>query len=713
MKNASLRAVAFLFLILFVPLGLLAQSATPSEGYYAGSFARLSYLVGDVFVQRTSDLGTERAEVNLVLVQGDTLGTGIGQVEVQFGGRNYLRLDNNSKVEFAVLPTEGDGRIKIHILEGGAYLRIGSLAGEKAVEVHSPDASFYVLDEGLYRFNVDPNTQTEVLVHSGSLEAAGEEGSVIVKAMESLLTSDGRLLGEPGYFQDRSDAFDEWNQGRDSLLSQRSATRYLPSDIEEYQEELDQNGSWAYEQPYGYVWVPYGVGVDWRPYMYGRWSWYPACGWTWVSAEPWGWSVYHYGRWHWRFGRGWYWIPQHYWGPAWVHWWSDNDYVGWCPLSWYNRPVVIVGNHFYDRYHDNYFPGHNRAMSVIHRNQLQARELSRHVLRPNELGRLDRVALRAEQPAIRPGLGRSSLQSPEAQRIFSARPGTRSEAKNYSPGSSVSSARPGSRGAGAQERASGVSPSAERQGAVPGRTLRNGSGPAGGASSGREVRVYPSGQSGVSARGEPQSPARGRAEGSSRSPRSSGDPASRVYPSRQDNPPAPKADAPKSDGSRSVDRPKKEESSSGAKTKSGDPIKHDRSTGRETSSAWAPRSSSTSRVARPDPSLNARAYPSREPQASRSTAEYSSRVTSSGRAADRVSRPSQSSSAYSRNSGRSSSYSGTERNTAAPSRPSVSQAPKYDPRTYSYSRPASPSASSSSSSRSSSSSGNPGVRKKG
>ena len=38
MKKTRLATVAFIFL---VPLGLLAQSATPSDGYYAGSFARL------------------------------------------------------------------------------------------------------------------------------------------------------------------------------------------------------------------------------------------------------------------------------------------------------------------------------------------------------------------------------------------------------------------------------------------------------------------------------------------------------------------------------------------------------------------------------------------------------------------------------------------------------------------------------------------------
>ena len=53
---------------------------------------------------------------------------------------------------------------------------------------------------------------------------------------------------------------------------------------------------------------------------------------------------------------GWYWIPRIHWGPAWVHWYWDHNYVGWCPLSYYDRPVVLVGNRFYDRYRDSYYP---------------------------------------------------------------------------------------------------------------------------------------------------------------------------------------------------------------------------------------------------------------------------------------------------------------------------------------------------------------------
>src|SRR5512138_681779 len=102
MIRAALVAAAF---IVSIPLGLAAQGVAPQdEGYYANSYARLSYVNGAVYVQRSADQGLEKADLNLVLVQGDKIGTEIGQAEIQLGQRNYLRLGENTKVEFATLP---------------------------------------------------------------------------------------------------------------------------------------------------------------------------------------------------------------------------------------------------------------------------------------------------------------------------------------------------------------------------------------------------------------------------------------------------------------------------------------------------------------------------------------------------------------------------------------------------------------------------------
>jgi len=435
MTKASLLAVA---LIVALPFGLAAQD----EGYYAGSYARLSYVNGAVYIERTAGLGYEKGEVNLALVQGDRIGTEIGQAEIHFGRRNYLRLYDNTKVEFVLLPSEGQERIKLHLTSGSAFLRVSELAIEKGVELHTPDASFYVLDAGLYRFDVRPGGETQAFAREGSLEAAAEDGSAVVRDGETVTAADGRFLNDPEYASAPSDAFDEWNGGRDALLTQRSERQYLPSGIDEYEEELDQNGYWVYERPYGNVWVPYAASYDdWRPYSHGRWVWYPVAGWTWVPSEPWGWAVYHYGRWNWRFGLGWYWIPTHRWGPAWVHWWSDGLYVGWCPLTWYNRPAYLFHDRFYDRWNDRYFSAHNRALTVIRRDHLQDRDVGRRHLASNDLDRIGQVELRDRQPAIRPAVDNARPQAIAARRALADPSGARGRVNEIAPSRSMSPSR--------------------------------------------------------------------------------------------------------------------------------------------------------------------------------------------------------------------------------------------------------------------------------
>ena len=480
-RQASLLAIAF---IVSIPLGLAAQD----EGFYPYSYARLSYVNGSVHVQRTSDLGYEQGEVNLALVQGDRLGTERGQAEIHFGRRNYLRLGDDTKVEFAVLPAEGDERIKIHLTEGLAYFRVSHLAADKGIEVHTPDASFYVLEEGLYRFDVRLDRETRAQAREGSLEAATEDGSVLVRSQEAVTAADGRLLGDPEYARDRGDGFDDWNGSRDAQFAQRSERQYLPSEISEYEEELDRNGHWVYERPYGNVWVPNVTYSDWRPYLYGRWVWYPVIGWTWVPYESWGWSVYHYGRWHWRFGLGWYWIPRHHWRPAWVHWWWDGDYIGWAPLSWYNRPVLVVNNVFYDRYDDRFFSAHNRAMTIVRRDHLQAREIVRRQIGDRDRDRIEKVSLRAEQPSIRPVVDNARPQAVAARRALAVRPGSRSEVKALAPSRTLASSRLRQSQAGSTVRARerSVAPADAGRSAAARPAVRNAQ------AESRAVRSYPS-----------------------------------------------------------------------------------------------------------------------------------------------------------------------------------------------------------------------------
>lgn len=407
------------FAVLLSVLVLVVSVASAQErDYYDNSFVRLNHVQGDVFVQRTEDLGQEAGVVNLVLVEGDKLGSRGGRAEVHFSGRNFLRMDNYTEVEFAGLPRSGYDQVRINLLEGEIFLRVHTLVMEKAFELHTPDASFYILDIGLYRWRVDKHGQTEVEVIEGEVEAAGEARSEVLRTGEQLRVSQGQIVFGPSRTYARySSSFYEWNRGRDAYHNRSYANSYLPEELNEYEAELAHNGRWVYEQSYGNVWIPNVYHSTWRPYHNGRWMWYPVCGWTWISYDPWGWCVHHYGRWQWRFGMGWYWIPTSRWGPAWVSWYHGAHHYGWCPLSYHGYPGVIINNHYYGNSHHYYnsYPAHSRAMVMVHKNQLQDRNISRVALSSGQSRSLNKVSLSKSQPGIRPAASAVSRQKATAR----------------------------------------------------------------------------------------------------------------------------------------------------------------------------------------------------------------------------------------------------------------------------------------------------------
>ncbi|MEE9207997.1 MAG: DUF6600 domain-containing protein [Gemmatimonadota bacterium] len=106
-----------------------------------------------------------------------------------------------------------------------------------------------------------------------------------------------------------------------------------PEEVEMFYEDLSVSGSWEWVEGPGWVWSPYNISIDWRPYTLGHWT-YTDRGWTWVSNEDFGWAVYHYGRWTYEASYGWVWVPGMDWAPAWVSWHRGHDWVGWAPLPW-------------------------------------------------------------------------------------------------------------------------------------------------------------------------------------------------------------------------------------------------------------------------------------------------------------------------------------------------------------------------------------------
>jgi Family of unknown function (DUF6600)/FecR protein len=423
------RTFAFAAALFLIAAGVFAQETqtpTPQNTkeikdakYTNESIAHLSFVEGKAFVQRASDLGYEEAALNMPISEGDRIGTSEGRVEVHFGKGNYIRLDNDTKVDILNLPKKDDDVARIRVWSGNIFLVVGALKKEKAIELHTADSSFYVLDRGIYRVDVRENRDTEIQVYQGLIEAAGEEGSTLLKASQRLEISEGRFASKPSSFiAVANDAFDKFNESRNSVTGREFAKGNLPEELSDYEGDLDENGEWTYLAPYGNVWVPNGVDEDWRPYYNGRWTWLPLSGWTWWPYEPWGWSTFHYGRWHWGLDMGWYWIPMNMWGPAWVDWWWDDYYFGWAPLSYWGYPGVLMGGAYYGHYYGGYYPYQSRALTVVRRDQLKDPHISANALRGDSLKGLTRMSLTNQSLNLRPAGTKISVQPLDGNRVL-------------------------------------------------------------------------------------------------------------------------------------------------------------------------------------------------------------------------------------------------------------------------------------------------------
>jgi hypothetical protein len=386
-RRKKMKKLASLTIVLLFSLS--AVFADEPVRYTNETLVRLSYINGNVLIQRATELEYEEGLVNMPVTVGDRMVTIDGRAEIHMGRGKFLRLDRFTKMDFINLPDPKNDLSRIQIWRGNIYLSLMSLKREKAIEIHTRDASFYVLEAGLYRIDVK-EAETEIWVFRGLLEAVGETGSVLVRDAQRMEASFGHFLGRPaGFVAVATDSFDRWSEGRDLEVRKRLAQRYLPAELEDFEYELASYGQWNYVSPYGYVWIPGGVASDWRPYWHGRWVWYPICGWTWVSYEPWGWATFHYGRWHWSSRYGWYWIPTTVWGPGWVDWYSGYDYVGWAPVSYGGMPSVIIDNFHYPP-----------VLTVIHKDQLRAKNISTVALSQNSVKNIGKLSLVGSKPNI-------------------------------------------------------------------------------------------------------------------------------------------------------------------------------------------------------------------------------------------------------------------------------------------------------------------------
>jgi FecR protein len=326
------------------PTGDTQQDNTPPSDH---GVARVSYIHGNVSVQRGDSGDWSAAALNQPLAAGDKISTGDGgRAEVQLDFANILRLGEHSQARIATLTR---GQMQVQIGEGVTNFSV--LRGSEAnVEIDTPNVAIHPgRGQDSFRILVSSDQESQVSVREGEADITTPQGSTHVTRGQ-LITIHGSAQEAQYKTSDAAplDDFDRWTNDRNrSILAANSwkhTNQYYTGS-----EDLDTYGTWTEVPDYGQVWVP-NQDPNWAPYRDGNWVWEPYWGWTWSSSEAWGWAPYHYGRWF-EYNNSWAWWPGpvygaglYYpiWSPAYVSFfgWGGGfgfgfgfGNVGWFPIG--------------------------------------------------------------------------------------------------------------------------------------------------------------------------------------------------------------------------------------------------------------------------------------------------------------------------------------------------------------------------------------------
>ncbi|HKQ61457.1 MAG TPA: FecR family protein, partial [Candidatus Polarisedimenticolaceae bacterium] len=331
-----------------------AEAEPQGDEYRSGDYGRVRVLErGGTLTHAASDDdagGEEPARTNAPIFPGDALSTATRQrAEVQLAGGTLVRLDQDSAVTFLSLPSpyaEQQDNTVLQ-LETGTMRLAARVGSRDEFRVDTPASSVYLRGDGDFRIEVLDGGTTRVQSRRGVAEVVGEDGSVLVRGGEQVEVEAGSMPDEAEPFNTFAlDSFDRWIADLDDGSRRRyddeteEAYEELPDTVRPYYGELSTYGQWIDTPDYGYVWSPYNVATDWRPYNSGYWDYGPH-GYFWVSSEPWGWAPYHYGRWTHLSRYGWCWSPGRVFGGSWVAWSWGSVYLGWAPLDYWGYPAYV------------------------------------------------------------------------------------------------------------------------------------------------------------------------------------------------------------------------------------------------------------------------------------------------------------------------------------------------------------------------------------
>ncbi|HEX8175936.1 MAG TPA: FecR family protein [Pyrinomonadaceae bacterium] len=226
MKRTCRSVSSFLALLVCVAaVGMTsaAQAQTRDKYLISAKAGGVNLVTGNATVVRKGKSRQQALTEQDNLESGDVVTTGMdGRVEVLLNPGSYLRVAENSEFELVDTSLEG---LRVKLLKGSAIIEaVGGDGTDVRLTVETPQTSAVIVKHGIYRFNVLPTGQTEILVLKGRVQ---------VGALAELVKGDRKVIVRGGQIEiaklDKKsrDSFDLWSRERAEYLA--SLNRTIPS----------------------------------------------------------------------------------------------------------------------------------------------------------------------------------------------------------------------------------------------------------------------------------------------------------------------------------------------------------------------------------------------------------------------------------------------------------------------------------------------------
>lgn len=244
----------------------MAEAQTRDKYLISTKAGGINFVSGSVTVLRKGARGEQALTDKDNLERGDVVTTGMdGRVEVLLNPGSYLRVAENSEFELADTSLED---LRIRLASGSAIVEaVGGDGIDVRLKVETPQTAAVIVRHGIYRINVLPTGQTEILVLKGRVLAGAN--NELVKDGKKIIFSAGRMEVVKLDKKNR-DSFDLWSKERAEYLA--SLNRTLPSyAINSSFNSFGSDLFYGLRAPFG-IWFRSGNCYVFVPTYYGGWS---------------------------------------------------------------------------------------------------------------------------------------------------------------------------------------------------------------------------------------------------------------------------------------------------------------------------------------------------------------------------------------------------------------------------------------------------------